>query len=63
MMVTVSKNEGIVVFRLKGKFISLNIGKVMETVGQSLNGIALSPKLVFDFKEITRIDGAGLGHL
>ena len=63
MIITESKKEEIIIFRLKGKFISPNIGKVLETVEQTLCGRISYPKLVFDFKEITRIDCAGLGTL
>lgn len=63
MIITVSKKKEIVIFRLKGKFISPNIRKVLETVDRTLCGRAAYPKLVFDFKEVTQIDGAGLGTL
>ena len=63
MTITVSKKEDVIIFKLKGKFVSPNICKVLETVEQTLNGNTSIPKLVFDFKEITRIDCAGLGTL
>ena len=63
MIITISEKENIVIFRLKGEFISPSIGKVLETVEQTLCGRISSPKLVFDFKKVTRIDAAGLGTL
>ncbi len=63
MIITVSKKKEIVIFGMKGKFISPYIGKVLETVEQTLCDHTSYPKLVFDFKEITRIDCAGLGTL
>ena len=43
--------------------ISPSIKKVLETVEKTLTGHASSPRLVFDFREVTQIDGAGLGTL
>lgn len=63
MTITVSKKEDVVIFRLKGRIISPGIKKVLETVEETLRGHVSSPRLVFDFKEVTRIDGAGLGTL
>ena len=61
MKITVCEKEEIVIFRLKGRVISPSIKKVLETVEETLTGHASPSKLVFDFKEVTRIDGAGLG--
>ena len=59
MIITVSEKEEVVIFRLKGRIISPGIKKVLETVEEeTLTGHASSPRLVFDFKEVTRIDGA-----
>ena len=63
MKITVCEKEEVVIFRLKGRVISPGIKKVLETVEETLTGHASSSKLVFDFKEVTRIDGAGLGTL
>ena len=41
--------------------ISPSTKKVLETVEAALAEHASPSKLVFDFKEVTRIDGAGLG--
>ena len=61
MIITVSEKEEIVIFRLRGRIISPGIKKVLETVEETLTRHTSSPRLVFDFKEVTRIDGAGLG--
>ena len=63
MTITVSKKEEIVIFRLKGRFITPSNRIVLETVEQTLCGRVSYPKLVFDFKEVTLIDCAGLGTL
>ena len=55
--------EEIIILRLKGRFISSNNRKVYETVEQVLRGRLCYPRLLFDFKEVTRIDCAGLGTL
>ncbi|RKU17406.1 hypothetical protein C6503_10950 [Candidatus Poribacteria bacterium] len=61
--ITVCKKEEIVIFRLKGRVISPSTKKILETVEETLTRHASSPRLVFDFREVTRIDGAGLGML
>ncbi len=43
--------------------ISPSSKKVLETVEETLTRHASSPRLVFDFREVTQIDGAGLGTL
>lgn len=63
MKITVCEKEEVVIFRLKGRIISPSIKKVLETVEETLTTLTSSPRLVFDFKEVTRIDGAGLGTL
>ena len=63
MKITVSEKEAVVIFRLKGRIISPGIKKVFETVAETLAGHVSAPRLVFDFKEVTQIDGAGLGTL
>ena len=63
MRITVSEKKEVVIFRLKGRIISPCIKKVLEAVEETLTRHASSPRLVFDFKEVTQIDGAGLGTL
>ena len=63
MKITVCEKEEVVIFRLKGRMISPSTKKVLETVEAALAEHASPSKLVFDFKEVTRIDGAGLGML
>lgn len=63
MIITVSKKEEVIIFRLKGSFICPSNLKVLETVRQTLCELRSYPKLLFDFKEVTRIDCSGLGTL
>ena len=63
MKITVCEKEEVVIFRLNGRVISPGIKKILATVEEILAGRASSPRFVFDFKEVTRIDGAGLGTL
>ena len=63
MKITVCEKEEVVIFRLKGRVISPSTQKVLETVEETLTGHTSSPRLVFDFREVTRVDGAGLGML
>ena len=61
--ITVCEKEEVVIFRLKGRVISPSIKQVLKTVEETLIGHAASPRFVFDFREVTQIDGAGLGML
>ena len=61
--IAVSEKEEVVIFRLKGRVISPSIKTVLETVEETFTRNGSPPRLVFDFREVTRIDGAGLGTL
>lgn len=61
MKITVCEKEEVLIFRLKGRVISPSTKKVLEIVEEVLIRHTSSPRLVFDFREVTRIDGAGLG--
>lgn len=63
MKITVSEKKEIVIFRLKGRVIAPRTKRVLETVEETLIRHASSPRLVFDFREVSQIDGAGLGTL
>ena len=63
MSITVSEKEGILIFRLRDKIIAPGIKEVSECVEEALKGSSSPPKLVFDFKKVTQIDGSGLGAL
>ena len=63
MAITVSKKEGVVIFRLMGRMISPGIKEISETVAEALADLAAPPKLVFDFKDVTGMDSSGLGAL
>ena len=65
MAITVSEREGVVIFRLSGRIIAPGIEKVSETVSETLavRASSSSPRLVFDFKEVTAMDSSGLGAL
>ena len=63
MAITVSEKEGILIFRLRGKIIAPGIKEVSECIEEALEVSSSPPKLMFNFKEVTRIDCAGLGVL
>ena len=43
--------------------ISPSVKKVLDTVEETLIQHVSPPRLVFDFREVSQIDGAGLGTL
>ena len=63
MAITVSEREGVLIFTLSGKIISLGIKEVSETIEETLAGQVSPPRLVFNFKEVTGMDSSGLGVL
>ena len=63
MEITVSENQGILIFRLSGKIIAPGIKEISESIKEVLDVYPSHPKLVFDFKKVSRIDCAGLGTL
>lgn len=63
MAITVCEKEGIVIFRLSGRIVDPDVEEVSETVARALAVCTSPPRLVFDFKEVTGIDSAGLGVL
>ena len=63
MAITMSEKEGILIFRLSGRIITPGVKEVSETVEEILATHVSSPRLVFDFKEVTGMDSSGLGAL
>lgn len=63
MAITVSEKEGVVIFRLSGRIIAPGVKEVSETVEETLAVHSSSPRLVFDFKDVTGMDSSGLGVL
>ncbi len=63
MDISIYEKDEVVIFRLTGCVISPGNEKMLETVKKKLPDITTPPKLVFDFKDVSRIDCAGLGIL
>ena len=63
MAITMSKKEGVLIFRLSGRIITPGVKEVSETVEKTLAAHVSPPRLVFDFKEVTGMDSSGLGTL
>ena len=63
MEVTVSEKEGIVIFRPSGRIMTPGIKEFSDAVEEALGGHSSPLRLVFDFKEVTRMDSSGLGAL
>jgi len=61
MVTTVSKKEGVIIFKLSGRIVFPGIKDILKTVEDALVVSSSSPRLVFDFKEVTQIDSSGLG--
>ncbi len=63
MAITVSEREGVIVFRLSGRIMAPGITTVTDVIESTLAGLTGSPKLVFDFQEVTGMDSSALGAM
>ena len=63
MAITVSEKEGVVIFRLSGRIFTPGVKEVSETIEEALAVYSSTPRLLFDFKEVTGMDSSGLGVL
>jgi len=63
MAIIQSERDGVIIFKLEGRIIAPEIEEITNTVQNVLSEIKDTPKLVFDFKDVTSMDSSGLGSL
>lgn len=63
MAITQLERDGVHIFKLDGRIIAPDVEELTDTVQHTLSQIKGSPKLVFDFKDVTSMDSSGLGAL
>ena len=63
MAITVSERDGVHIFKLEGRIIAPDVQEFNDTIQNTLKQIEGTPKLVFDFKDVTGMDSSGLGVL
>ncbi|MCE2401491.1 STAS domain-containing protein [Candidatus Poribacteria bacterium] len=63
MAITQSERDGVLIFKLEGRIIAPDVQDLTNVVQNALSQVNDSPKLVFDFKDVTGMDSSGLGAL
>ncbi len=63
MAITQSERDGVFIFKLDGRIIAPDVQELTDVVQNTLSQANDSPKLVFDFKDVTSMDSSGLGAL
>ncbi|RKU17918.1 hypothetical protein C6501_03330 [Candidatus Poribacteria bacterium] len=63
MAIIQSERDGVFIFKLDGKIIAPDVQELTDVVQNALSQANDSPKLVFDFKDVTGMDSSGLGAL
>ena len=63
MAITQSERDGVFIFKLDGRIIAPDVQELTDVVQNILSQVNDSPKLVFDFKDVTSMDSSGLGSL
>ena len=63
MAITQSERDGVFIFKLDGRIIAPDVQELTDVVQNILSQVNDSPKLVFDFKDVTSMDSSGLGAL
>ena len=63
MDVDVKHREGVIVLKLSGRIVGLGGGELRQVIEEQLQDASESPKLLFDFADVSRMDSSGIGTL
>ena len=63
MDVNVERIDGVIVLRLGGRIVGIAGGELRQAIEEQLQDAPESPKFLFDFAEVSRMDSSGLGTL
>ena len=63
MDVNVEHKEGVIILRLGGRIVGIAGGELRQVIEQLLVDAPASPRFLFDFADVSRMDSSGLGTL
>ena len=63
MDVNVEHRNGVIVLKLGGRIVGIAGGELRQVIEEQLQDAPESPKFLFDFADVTRMDSSGLGTL
>ena len=63
MDVNVEHKEGVIVLKLSGRIVGIAGGELRQVIEEQLQSASESPKFLFDFADVSRMDSSGLGTL
>lgn len=63
MDIDVGNRDGVIVLKLGGRIVGIAGGELRQVIEEQLEDASDSPKFLFDFAEVSRMDSSGLGTL
>lgn len=63
MAVNVRQENGVIIFVPSGRLIGRGINELRDAINEHLTDDIESPKLLFDFADVSTVDSSGLGVL
>jgi len=63
MDVNVEIKNGVIVLKLGGRIVGIAGGELRQVIEEQLQDASESPKFLFDFANVSRMDSSGLGTL
>ncbi len=63
MDVNVEHRDGVIVLKLGGRIVGIAGGELRQIIEEQLENAPDSPKFLFDFADVSRMDSSGIGTL
>lgn len=63
MDVNVEHRDGVIILKLGGRIVGIAGGELRQVIEELLQEASESPKFLFDFADVSRMDSSGLGTL
>ena len=63
MDVIVEHRDGVIVLKLSGRIVGIAGGELRKVIEEQLQSVSGSPKFLFDFADVSRMDSSGIGTL
>ena len=63
MDIDVGNRDGVIVLKLGGRIVGIAGGELRQVIEEQLEDVPDSPKFLFDFADVSRMDSSGLGTL